>query len=275
MSQKAFIEEVKSGNRFEFGQNWKRFLTSIDEAKIVKAMKSLQHMFQVQTMEGKSFIDVGCGSGLFSLAAKKLGAKVFSFDYDPDSVICAQHLKSQFFLMDSDWEITTGSVLDKNFLNQLGQFDYVYSWGVLHHTGQMWNAIDNSISLVKPHGSCFIAIYNWQPFFSKYWWFVKKRYNRSPVFVKQIMKIGYTAYFVFAFFIADLLRRKNPVKRYRNSHKRGMNVFRDVLDWIGGWPFEMAKPEEIIDFFHRKHFSLTKLTTCAGKHGCNEFVFKK
>src|ERR1700727_538380 len=152
--------EVDQGQRFPFGKNWASFLSTLNEDRIVLAVKSMTSSLNVESLEGKTFLDVGSGSGLFSLAARRLGAKVFSFDYDTDSVGCTQELRRRFFPNDPNWRVEQGSVLDKAFLAKLGTFDVVYSWGVLHHTGSMWEALDNVKPLTPIGGKLMIAIYN-------------------------------------------------------------------------------------------------------------------
>src|SRR5438093_4320793 len=129
--------EIARGQRFEFGRNWARFLSALDDRKIEAATHSLEKTLGVESLDGKRFLDIGSGSGLFSLAARRLGARVRSFDYDPRSVACAMELRRRYFATDRDWEIGEGSALDAEFLGSLGKFDVVYSWGVLHHTGAM------------------------------------------------------------------------------------------------------------------------------------------
>jgi len=265
--------EVQQGERFGFGANWARFLSVLNDERIEEAKSSLKRMLNVELLEGKTFLDVGSGSGLFSLAARLLGAKVHSFDYDPQSVACTAELKRRYF-PDDDWVVESGSVLDKDYLSRLGQFDVVYSWGVLHHTGKMWEALGNVAPLVKHEGQLFIAIYNKQQFISVYWAFVKKLYNRSWPIVQRFFNYGYFLFFAAGLFAADILRGRNPISRYEGMNNRGMSVYFDVVDWIGGWPFEVATPEEIFHFFRQRGFVLIELVTCGGKHGCNEFVFK-
>ncbi len=264
MSVDQFHKEVSTGKRFKFGKNWKIFLTTINEERIKKAELSLKTMLDVESLEGKSFLDIGSGSGLFSLAAKNLGAKVFSFDFDDLAVWCTSELKSRFYEADTSWTIVQGSVLDDDFLGTLGQYDYVYSWGVLHHTGQMWKALDKVGQLVRPNGSLFIALYNQQRFLSRYWAFVKRSYNKFP----PIRPFWIVLHLLYPTIPSITLRY------FKNRNKeRGMHVWYDLLDWLGGYPFEVATPKEIFNFYKSKGFILTELRTVGGSLGCNEFVF--
>src|SRR5688572_25243347 len=149
-------DEVQAGERFTFGANWRRFLRLLDERRIERAEQSLCEMLECTRLDGRTFLDAGSGSGLFSLAARRLGASVVSFDYDPQSVACTAELKRRYFPGDTNWTVLEGSVLDEAFVRSLGQFDIVYSWGVLHHTGSMWRAIDVAQSAVRPGGRFFI-----------------------------------------------------------------------------------------------------------------------
>ena len=271
----TFEQEVKQGDRFRFGENWQRFLSVLDDERIGEAEKSLKQMLEVEGLHGKSFIDIGSGSGLFSLAAHRLGAKVHSFDYDPQSVACTQELKQRYFPDDSNWTIKQGSALDTDYVKSLGQFDIVYSWGVLHHTGAMWKALENASLLVANKGLLFIAIYNDQGGKSKRWRRVKELYC-SGIFGKTVVSSLFIPYFILGGLAKDIFQRKNPVTRYSEYKKsRGMSRIHDWFDWLGGLPFEVAKPEEIFSFYHARGFELKKMTTCGGGLGCNQFVFIK
>jgi len=269
-------KEIKEGARFEFGKNWERFISCLNEERIKIAEKSLCNMLMCDDLKGKSFIDVGCGSGLFSLAAVRLEAEyVYSFDYDPQSVSCCLKLKNLFFSNISRWMIEEGSVLDEDYLKSLGTFDVVYSWGVLHHTGAMWRALENVSLLVKNGGKLYISIYNDQGKISQVWRAVKIAYNKLPTGFKFLILWPAFVGFWGLTMIKDILRGK-PFYTWRNYSRkstRGMSFYYDVIDWIGGFPFEVAKPEEIFNFYRNKGYILEKLKTCGGKIGCNEFVF--
>jgi len=275
---KAHERLVATGERFEFGKNWKRFLSVLDETRIKEAEHSLSMMLEVQDLAGKSFLDIGSGSGLFSLAARRLGARVHSFDFDPQSVACTGELKRRYFKDDPSWTVEEASVLDKNYVTSLPRFDVVYSWGVLHHTGNMWQALENAAGPVADGGKLFIALYNDTGSQSSRWRWIKKQYNRLPA----VLRVPYTLAVItpgeLKAFTRSVLTLK-PVSyihswtRYEN--RRGMNRWYDIVDWVGGYPYETCKPEEIFEFFKARAFVLTKLLCGNVGLGCSEFVFLK
>jgi SAM-dependent methyltransferase len=255
-------EEISQGKRFEFGANWSRFLTKLNNERIDQAADSLKKMLGVDHLQGKRFLDAGSGSGLFSLAARRLGAQVHSFDYDPASVACTRELKRRYFPDDAAWIVEEGSVLNQDYLQRLGQFDVVYSWGVLHHTGAMWQALTNVAQLASE--SLFVAIYNDQGWVSRYWTAFKRHYNGSGLGRISMIGLHYPYLYAFRFLIRKISGR--PLEP-------GMSLWHDMLDWLGGYPFEVARPEEILDLYLKRGLTCVKLKTCGGRAGCNEFVF--
>lgn len=262
--------------RFEFGENWGRFIANLTEEQIIEAENSLKSMLRMDSLTGKRFLDIGNGSGLFSLAALRLGAShVRSFDYDIQSVNCALELKRRFFPNSNAWEIEQGSALDQSYLHTLGTFDIVYSWGVLHHTGDMWRALKNALLPLETNGLLFISIYNDQGRISEFWTGIKRAYNAlSPRWKFLVL---YPSFFlVYGMKIAGDILRGRPLQFFRNYGKsRGMSPWRDLVDWVGGYPFEVAKPDDIIEFYLSNGLQLRRLKTVGAGHGCNEFVFQK
>jgi len=262
-------------DRFAFGKNWLRFLTVLDDERIERAEVSLLSMLKERSLEGRRFLDIGSGSGLFSLAARRLGASVHSFDLDPESVRCALELRRRFFPADADWRIEQASALDRRYIAALGEFDVVYSWGVLHHTGQMRDALENAALPVGPRGKLFVAIYNDLGTRTERWRVIKRTYNRLP----RALRPAFTAMaaapnelkaFAGACVRGDAL---GYLRSWSAVGERGMSRWRDIVDWVGGYPYEAATPEQIFDFYESRGFRLVTMKCGGVGLGCNEFVF--
>lgn len=274
----ANAAEIARGDRFEFGQNWSQFLPIIDEERIQQAETSLREMLEVDSLTGKTFLDIGSGSGLFSLAARRLGARVHSFDFDPKSVYCTTELRKNYFRDDESWKVQEASVLDGEFMKSLGQYDVVYSWGVLHHTGNLWTAMEHAQQRVAPEGKLFIALYNDTGSQSARWHWIKKTYNGLP----GVLKAPFAAVVWLPNelkLLAKAVLTLNP-KVFTDSwtqyqKNRGMTKWRDIIDWVGGYPYEVSTPDEVFDWARERGFSLTKLKCGRVGLGCNEFVFVK
>lgn len=266
-------DEIAEGRRFAFGDNWQRFLDVVDEQRIAAAVDSLAAMLEREDLAGLRFLDAGSGSGLFSLAASRMGASVVSFDLDPASVACTRELRRRY-AADARWEVLQGSVLDRGFLAGLGEFDVVYSWGVLHHTGAMWAACDAVSERVGTDGLLFIALYNDQGLASGVWTAVKRRYNRSGKLGRAVLESGAGAYFGLRRVAGRLARKASGMPTPTYERGRGMDAKHDLRDWVGGYPFEVASPAEVFDFFRERGFSLVHMSTLSG-HGCNEFVLRR
>lgn len=262
-------------DRFAFGANWARFLSRLTPERIRLAEASLTDW--LGDLRGRSFLDIGSGSGLFSLAARNLGARVHAFDYDAESVACTAELRRRFHPDDPDWRAEQGSALDADYLRSLGPFDVVYSWGVLHHTGQMWRALDLATLPLASDGRLYVALYNrLTPLRHRLVTARKRLYNRSPAPLRLALAGGYTATVALPEFAAALYRRRDPLAYFRSYARtsRGMSWWRDVDDWLGGYPYEAATPAEVRVFYDARGFALCRQAITAG-HGCNEFVFRR
>jgi 2-polyprenyl-3-methyl-5-hydroxy-6-metoxy-1,4-benzoquinol methylase len=271
-------DEIARGERFEFGKNWSRFLEGVRDEHIVTAESSLKRMLDIDSLAGRSFLDIGSGSGLFSLAARRLGARVHSFDYDPQSVACAAELRRRYFPDDAQWVVEKGSALDADYLARLGHFDIVYSWGVLHHTGRMWQALENARLPVASGGRLFIAIYNDGGSKSRRWSRIKHAYNNLPRLLRApLALLAMTPNEAKAFLRAAIHGRPGEYLRswIEPNDFRGMSRWYDIVDWVGGYPYEFATPEQIFDFYRERGFTLVKMKCGGVGLGCNEFVFVK
>jgi 2-polyprenyl-3-methyl-5-hydroxy-6-metoxy-1,4-benzoquinol methylase len=268
--------EVSTGRRFHFGRNWAGFLKRLNLARITEAEANLKEFIE-GSLSAKTFLDVGSGSGLSSLAAHRLGATVVSFDFDSQSVACTEELRRRYSTDDKSWLVGQGSVLDQQYLAGLGQFDIVYAWGVLHHTGAMWQAMENVKALVKPGGVLFIAIYNDCGEVSRWWLQRKRRYNALPPLLRPIYAIcvwapqelrsllGYLRAGEFGAYVRELTSATSG---------RGMSWIHDIIDWVGGYPYEYASVKDITEFYGRDGFEAVKIRENRS-YGCHQLVFRR
>lgn len=269
----------RTETRFDFGANWRNFVeNSLNEKRVAHAVTSLRDFLRVEDLRGKTFLDIGSGSGLFSLAAHVMGAEhVTSFDYDPDSVTSTNEVKRRFGIPDDRWTVLQGSVIDPAFMASLPDVDVVYSWGVLHATGRMWDAIDAAAAKVRPGGWFAFAVYNKVERFpdsSKMWWHIKRAYTRSPALGRRMMEGVYISHHV----ATRLITLRNPFPQMfdrEGSGRRGMDFLHDVRDWLGGFPHEYATTGEVFEHVRRRTgFHLDRLISWEG-NACNEFMFRR
>ncbi|MBI2824156.1 MAG: class I SAM-dependent methyltransferase [Planctomycetia bacterium] len=256
---------------FSFGANWKKFLVTVDEPIIGSAMQSFTAFTHLASLAPHEFLDLGCGSGLSSLVAIRLGARrVVSVDIDPHSVDCVRRLRDQENLGEDRWAVHHGSVLDEALLESLGRFSYVHSWGVLHHTGAMWRALANVVKHnVEPNALLHLALYNAHRSAPR-WLRVKRLCNRSPHILFPLLKNGYLA-LLFGKMLAQF---RSPIRFVREYHAtRGMSFVRDMDDWFGGLPYEYCSPDQALDFLAERDFSMLRIKTTRSC-GCNEFLFR-
>ena len=260
---------------FPFGENWKNFLHVLSDEHIQEAQKALGSFLGRTDLNGKTFLDIGSGSGLHSLAAHRMSADVYSFDYDPQSVACTQELKRRYFVKNKEWNIQQGSILDDQFIHGLGEFDICYAWGVLHHTGALWKALYNAQVPVRQDGLLFVAIYNDQGLISKFWKMIKRTYCSGWLGRSLMSAIFYPVFFLSGL-ILDLIHLRNPAIRYREHKKyRGMSLVHDWRDWLGGYPFEPARPQNIINFYRDLGFELVHFEPTGHGFGNNQFLLKR
>jgi len=272
----AHAREVAQGERFQFGKNWAAFLSVLDDERIGVAERALQELLETPRLDGLRFLDIGSGSGLSSLAARRLGATVHSLDYDPQSVACTEELRRRYFPRDPNWTVERGSALDADHLRALGSFDIVYSWGVLHHTGSMWAALENAAIPVAPGGRLFVSIYNDTGTQSRRWAWIKRTYNELPRFLRTPFAVAVTIPGDLRTFTGALLRGQpgDYVRMWTDyRRRRGMSRWYDIVDWVGGYPYEYATSDQIFDFYRKRGFTLANMKCGGVGLGCNEFVF--
>jgi predicted RNA methylase len=262
-------------SHFSFGENWAQYAQKIDERRIEEAEKSLIRLLGRESIEGRTFLDIGCGSGLFSLAAVRLGCKrLLAVDLDPNSVETTRKTLERHAPSGANWDCKRISVFDLDPVH-VGTFDIVYSWGVLHHTGAMYKAIEKASTVVAPHGTLALALYGKTPFCGL--WRIEKRiYSRSPKWVQRaIERVYYVAV------SARLALKGESLKKRRETYfqQRGMDMYIDTRDWLGGYPYESISPNEAMTYMNKLGFEPVRsfVTPCIGLlgAGCDEYSFTK
>ena len=265
------IDLTAQESHFAFGENWQSFASLVDMDRIARSDAGLAGLFEPGELTGKRAIDIGCGSGLPALSMLRAGAEhVTCVDIDPESVRATAETLSRFAPVDA-WAVRACSVFDLT-----ESYDVVYSWGVLHHTGDMWRAIDKAAGLVKPGGLLAIAVYFKTPLCG-FWTAEKRFYAHAPKWAQRAIRGLYYA----IYFAAKIAKGRNPFAEIRNYGLRGMNWWHDVHDWLGGYPYESASPEEICDFLAARGLARVRERLKPGKRrgiggsGCDEFVLRR
>jgi len=262
---------------FAFGRNWLDYADKIDEARIDRAMDGLCRLSGRPRLDGLSFLDIGCGSGLSALAAVRLGARrVVGVDIDPDSVQAARNVFARFapgvpadFQLCSVFGMTPAS---------LGTFDLVYSWGVLHHTGDMLRAIEVAAALVGPAGELCLALYRKTPYCGL-WRRIKRWYSSASPAAQRRARSAYA----LARRTVMALQGRDYAAYVKGYGTRGMDYRNDLHDWLGGYPYQSIAADECHALLQRLGFALDREFVKRSRHplrgllgsGCDEYAFHR
>lgn len=270
---------TRAETHFAFGQNWAEYAGKITEAEIAEAEKGLRRLLG-EDLNGVRFLDIGCGSGLHALAAMRMGAgEVVALDVDRDAVMTTRTLLERH-VSQCDWRVEEKSVFDLTS-ESFGRFDVVYSWGVLHHTGDMERALRQATALVANDGRLALALYRriWMDWF----WRLEKRWyahaskgaqRRARAFYRALCRTGLAA---------TGRRLSEYMANYKSN--RGMNFDNDAHDWLGGWPYESISPPEVDALMAALEFKPERIIARGGwlfgrntgflGSGCDEYVYRR
>jgi 2-polyprenyl-3-methyl-5-hydroxy-6-metoxy-1,4-benzoquinol methylase len=268
-------EDLKTvDSHFAFGKNWASYADLIDEPQIEAAKEALLKLIPAEEFRERSMLDIGCGSGLHALAATRLGvSRLLAIDIDADSVATSIAVFTGRNIT-TPWKAEVMSVFDLDSARQ-GTYDIVYSWGVLHHTGDMWDAIGKAASMVNQDGLLAIALYR-STRMDRFWKIEKRAYAHAPQFIQRIIRAGYIVS-LRAAMAAKRRSLRGLILGYKSV--RGMDFNHDVHDWLGGYPYETALAPEVdrklvgLGFKAVRVFAGPIQTGVFGS-GCDEYVYR-
>lgn len=217
--------------------------------------------FTPDEVKGKSVLDSGCGTGIFSIIFAKNGAgQVTGIDISPGSLGTAEGLKQKFGLSNARFE--QQDMLHLPYPDAC--FDIVWAWGTVHHTTDPLGAIDGLIRVLKPGGSILLAIYKK----TKVTWIheaIRKTLVRTP-------RRSWNALAkIMAFFGTPIVW---TFKR-REKARQGETLSELILDWYFVPIRHYYKPDEIRTFLEGKGFKIENYLAHSGRfNSSSNFIFK-
>jgi 2-polyprenyl-6-hydroxyphenyl methylase/3-demethylubiquinone-9 3-methyltransferase len=266
-------------SHFAFGKNWAEFSKKVDEAKIQAAEQGLLKLLEKEEIVGKNFLDIGCGSGLHALSALRLGAaRVLALDIDADSVATTKTMLERHApSTDGHWQTGMKSVFDLAPETD-GLFDVVYSWGVLHHTGNLDRALGRAAACVARKGVFCFALYR-RTWMDGFWRAEKRWYAKASPEAQLRARRCYVALHRF---LIGREKHENRINHYQS--RRGMAYEHDVHDWLGGWPYESISPKEVEQKMRALGFEPVREFAAKPRFlrhsgvlgsGCDEYVYRR
>ncbi len=264
---------ASTGHQFDFGENWQEFSrNALTAGRVAQARSEFMELMAPLDLNGLSFVDIGFGQGLSLMTAAALGARSVGCDINPKcQAALAQNLRF-FPELSQAPPVVVGSILDPAVVEALrkaipsASYDVVHSWGVLHHTGDLHRAIGNAACLVSPHGHLVVAIYN-RHWTSKLWLAVKRTYVSCPRWIQRaLVAVLYPVIYGAKWAVTS----GDPARQ-----QRGMDFYYNVVDWVGGYPYEYASIQETRKAVEALGFTMEKAIPAEVPTGCNQFVFKR
>jgi ubiquinone/menaquinone biosynthesis C-methylase UbiE len=214
-----------------------------------------------EEVKGKSVLDAGCGTGIFSIIFATNGAgRVTGIDISEGSLQTARGLKKKFNLENADFQ--KQDMLALPFSDE--SFDIVWAWGTVHHTTDPFRAITELLRILKPSGSILLAVYK-RTRLTFLHEIIRKTLLRAP---RKTWK-GLAR--VMAFFLSPVIF----LFKKREKSRRGEKLEELIIDWYFVPIRHYYKPEEIRGFLEERGLVIEKYLPASGRFdSTSNFIFK-
>jgi ubiquinone/menaquinone biosynthesis C-methylase UbiE len=235
---------------------WTEYVPELEASE-----KHWRLFYSPQEVRGKSVLDAGCGTGIFSIIFARNGAgRVIGIDISPGSLETARTLKTRFAVDNAEFRLQ--DMLGLPFAD--GSFDIVWAWGTVHHTTDPFRAISELIRVLRPGGSLFLAVYKRTKvtFIHEV---IRKTLIRTP-------RRTWTALSkIMAFFLSPVVF----FFKKREKSRKGEKLEELILDWYFVPIRHYYAPEEIREFLNEKGLDVEKFLPASGRFdSSSNFIFK-
>jgi ubiquinone/menaquinone biosynthesis C-methylase UbiE len=223
--------------------------------------KHWEIFYAAEEVQGKSILDAGCGTGIFSIIFANKGAdQVTGIDISEGSLHTAQSLKEKFGLKNAEFE--KQDMLALPFPDR--SFDIVWAWGTVHHTTDPFKAIDELIRVLKPSGSILLAIYK------------RTRLTFIHEIIRKILvRTPRKTWKVLAKILAIFLSPVIFLLKKREKSRKGEKLEELIIDWYFVPIRHYYKPGEIKNYLEERGFSVEKFLPASGRFdSTSNFIFK-
>ena len=217
--------------------------------------------YSPQDIEGKSVLDAGCGTGIFSIIFARNGAaSVLGIDISEGSLETAKALKTKFDLENASFQ--KQDMLDLPFADE--SFDIVWAWGTVHHTTDPFKAMSELIRVLRAEGSILLAVYTRTrvTFLHE---IIRKALVRTPRKTwKALSKI-----------LALVLSPVVYFFKKREKSRKGEKLEELIMDWYFVPIRHYYYPEEIKVFLEEQGFTIEKYLPASGRfNSTSNFIYK-
>lgn len=144
--------QLPEGTREFFDEVDARFYAS---SPFYRAPQPYGRLIPFEKLKGKRVLEIGCGLGLHSQLMAEAGARLTSIDLTPRAVGLTQ---KRLALKDIQSDVRVMDAENMEF--EANEFDFIWSWGVIHHSAQTERIVSEVFRVLKPSGEFRSMVYH-------------------------------------------------------------------------------------------------------------------